>query len=71
MNFMASLVQPIGNVFALGTVGQRGDVVRREIARVFGSIRASKIDVEAVLLGVIFLAAQVPLADAGGGVAIR
>ena len=61
--------QPVGEIFAVGPFGQGRDLVWGEIVlRVWG-FGAGEVEVEAVFVRVIRLAAQVPLADAGGGIA--
>src|SRR5262249_12198105 len=48
---------------------QAGDVVRREIRRRRALLRAADVEREALLLRKEALAAKVPFADGGGGVA--
>src|SRR5206468_9478020 len=59
------LANPIREVFAFGTFRQSGDSVGGEVAGRRRRRTAGNVDVEAVFLGIVFLAAEVPLADAG------
>ena len=59
--------QPVGEIFAIGTVFETGDIVRAEIA-VFGMPpeTATAVDIEAVVLRVGGFAAQMPFANMPG-----
>ena len=55
--------QPVGEGFAGGAIGERGDLVGGEVARRLTAVGAGDVDVEALLLGAMVGAAEMPLAD--------
>ena len=55
--------QPVGEGFAGGAIGERGDLVGGEVARRLTAVGAGAVDVEALLLGAMVGAAEMPLAD--------
>jgi hypothetical protein len=61
--------EAVGEEFVLRAVLQGIDTIGREVARRGTAIRAADVGVEALLLGIELRAAEVPFADAGGGVA--
>ena len=61
--------EPVGKILALGAIGQRRNSIRREEVFRARLVGAGDDEVEAVLVGIIFFATQVPLADAGRRVA--
>ena len=68
MNRIASSVSRSVRYSPLGPSVSVGNIVRREVVLRVRQVGAADVDVEAVLLRIIFLAAEVPLADAGRGV---
>ena len=55
--------QPVGEGFAGGAIGECGDLVGGEVARWLTAVGAGEVDVEALLLGGMVGAAEMPLAD--------
>jgi hypothetical protein len=60
--------EPVAQKLILRSVRQRGDLVGREIARRGAGVRAADVHIEALLRGIKLLVAQMPFADARGGV---
>ena len=61
--------EAVAEKFTGRPVGQRRNFVRREIARRLAFVAARDVEVEALLVGPAGFGAEVPLADAGRGVA--
>src|SRR5688572_5879794 len=61
----------VSDVFAGRTFGERRDFVRRKITGRLRSVRAGNVQIEALFLGKIFFAAEMPFANADGRVTAR
>ena len=61
--------QPVGEGFAGGAIGECGDLVGGEVARWLTAVGAGEVDVEALLLGAMVDAAEMPLTDRRRGIA--